>query len=168
MGSSSRLVLPPGVLLGGILALASCSVQYIPNTDVEDTSQNRAIVAFCEKYRKAVERQDIATLLEMAAPEYYEDGGNVDASDDIDYAGLKEYLLGKFGDASAIRYEVRYRRVLDHGDRVYVDYTYSGSFQLLAADAGAGDGEQKWRHTVEENRLELASVGESFKILAGM
>ena len=77
-------------------AAVGCNHEYIPNTDVEDTEENRKVVAFCEKYRHAVERKDIARLLQLAHPEYYEDGGNIDASDDIDLAGLKEYLTTKF------------------------------------------------------------------------
>lgn len=143
-------------------ALMGCSKNYIQNTDVEETPANTSVVAFCEVYRKAVERQDIATLLQLASPEYYEDGGNIDASDDIDYAGLREYLVAKFGDAHAIRYEIRYRRVLHEEGYVYVDYTYSGSFRVPTA---SGD---KWRNAVEENRLELVADGESFRIVAGM
>src|SRR5690606_39934672 len=111
---------------------------------------------------RALERKDIATLLSMASPEYYENGGNVDASDDIDYAGLKDYLTDRFSDANAIRYEIRYRRITREGPRVFVDYTYSGSFRLPTNEG------EKWRSTVEENRLELLEHGDTFTIVAGM
>ena len=144
--------------------LAGCSKYYIPNTDVEDTEDNREIVAFCEQYRRALERKDVAALLDLASPHYYEDGGNVDASDDIDYAGLREYLLEKFEDANAIRYEIRYRRITKDEEYVLVDFTYSGSFRLPTSD-----GDEKWRSTVAENRLELVlHEDEGYKIVAGM
>ena len=73
-----------------------CHTQYIPNTDVEDTDENRRIVQFCEEYRKAVEARNIAILLKLAHPTYYEDGGNLDAADDLDFAGLREYLEEEF------------------------------------------------------------------------
>src|ERR1700709_631518 len=92
-------------------ALASCTTHYIPNTDVEDNSENRKIVAFCEKYRRAVELKDVTTLVTMASPNYYEDGGNVDASDDIDYAGLRDYLSSRFMNSTGIRYEISYRKI---------------------------------------------------------
>lgn len=144
---------------------AGCSKYYIQNTDVEDTDENREIVAFCELYRHALERKDIAALLDLASPHYYEDGGNVDASDDIDYAGLREYLLEKFEDANTIRYEIRYRRVTREKEYVFVDFTYSGSFRLPTSE-----GDDKWRSTVAENRLELVAAGddEGLKIVAGM
>ena len=144
---------------GGLLA---CSEYYIPNTDVEDTDANRKVIEFCEDYRRAVEQQDVAKLIGLASPHYYEDGRKPDASDDIDYAGLREYLQSKFSDAHGVRYEIRYRRVVRKGDHLFVDFTYSGSVRVAS-----GKGES-WRSTVDENRLELVADGESFKIVSGM
>ncbi|MEZ4297933.1 MAG: hypothetical protein R3B70_23455 [Polyangiaceae bacterium] len=167
------------------LFVAGCATHYIPNTDVEDTDDNRKVVTFCEKYRHAVELKDVGELVRLASPDYYEDGGNVDAADDLDYAGLKEYLASRFGDARAIRYEIRYRRVLrqqlpqkDDGDPthakdakgqdplelIFVDYTYSASYRIPAAKGG-----DEWRRRVEDNRLEILRYpDDTFLIVAGM
>jgi hypothetical protein len=147
------------------LALAGCTTHYIPNTDVEDTKDNREVIAFCEKYRKAVEHRDVPLILSMASPKYYEDGGNVDASDDMDYEGLRQYMFNEFKKAKAIRYEIRYRRVLRSKEtgRSYVDYTYSASYKVPGVDD-----KDLWHRTVSENRLELVRAGETFKIVAGM
>lgn len=149
-------------LSGMTLTASGCSKEYIVNTDVEDTEEHRRVISFCEGYRRAVERKDVAGLLSMASKDYYEDGGNVDAADDIDFAGLRDYLTEKFRDARAIRYEIRYRRVSQDGPYIFVDFTYSGSFRVPSTD---GD---KWQSTVQENRLELVPLGESFRIVAGM
>ena len=146
----------------GVASLPGCATHYIPNTDVEDSEDNRKLIAFCERYRHAVESKNIALLLKLAAPNYYEDGGNVDPTDDIDYAGLKEYLAGKFQDASAIRYEMRYRRGKKERDIIYVEYTYSASYRIPGLKG------EEWKHTVADNRLELVADGDTFKILAGM
>jgi hypothetical protein len=146
----------------GSLTVSGCATHYIPNTDVEDTKDNRKIITFCERYRHAVERKNVGELLRLASTQYYEDGGNIDASDDLDYAGLKEYLTTKFQDARAIRYEIRYRRVLLEEDVIYVDYTYSASYRIPSTKG------EEWRRKVEENRLELVADGDEFKIIAGM
>lgn len=148
--------------LVAVSSLLGCSTHFITNTDVEDTPDNRKIVEFCERYRRAIERKDIPTLLQLASEDYYENGGNVDATDDIDYAGLDEYLRTKFSQVAGIRYEIRYRQVIRDQDYVFVDYTYSGSYRL---QTDSGD---KWRSTVEENRLELVTEGDSYRIVAGM
>ena len=153
------------IALAGALALGTpaCATHYIPNTDVEDTDENRDVIRFCEQYRKALERKDVGALLSMASPRYYEDGGNVDPSDDLDYEGLRDWLEGRFQDTNAIRYEIRYRRVQkgDNG-RIYVIFTYSASYKI------PGLKQEEWRHTVADNRLELEPDGKTFKILAGM
>ena len=140
-----------------------CTREVIPNTDVEDTDFNREVVEFCENYRHAVERRNIALLLKLADPKYYEDGGSIDTSDDLDYAGLKAYLEGKFRDVKAIRYEVRYRDVSrGRNDEVFVDYTYSASYKIPTPKGDV------WRRRVADNRLELKPEGQGYKILAGM
>ena len=65
------------IALAAFVALAAfgCSKAYIPNTDVEDTGINRDVVAFCEKYRHAMEDRNVATLLKLMSPGYFEDGG---------------------------------------------------------------------------------------------
>jgi hypothetical protein len=154
------------LLCAGMLAFSgttACATHYIPNTDVEDTEPNRKVIDFCEDYRRAVERRNTALLLRLAHPSYYEDGGNVDTSDDLDYAGLREYLHDQFTQTKAIRYEIRYRRV-GQGRRnvIYVDYTYSASYKI-PTDQG-----DVWRRRVADNRLELLPDGETFKIVSGM
>lgn len=162
-----RMRLGHALVLGALLLVsAGCTTRYIVNTDVEDTAQNREIVEFCEKYRKAVEGRNVELLLKLADPRYYEDGGNADAADDLDYAGLREYLEDKFRDTRSIRYEIRYRRVAKgKRDVVNVDYTYTASFKIPTPSGPA------WRRKVADNRLELvpvAAAGGGFTILSGM
>lgn len=155
-----KIALVAALTWGG---LVGCKPRLIPNTDVADTEFNRRVVEFCEEYRRAVERRNIGLLLKLADPNYYEDGGNIDATDDIDYAGLKEYLQTRFNDARAIRYEIRYRDVSQGPDDViYVDYTYSASYRLPTPEG------EVWRRQVADNRLELIPKGDTFSILRGM
>jgi len=156
-------LLHPLLGLGLASCLGACTQQLIPNTDLEDTPQNRDVVEFCEVYRHAVEHRDIDKLLNMAHPDYYEDGGNVDATDDLDYAGLKTYLESEFVQARAIRYEIHYRRILknDH-DGWDIAYTYSASYKLPDGEA------EVWHREVAENQLVLVASGDTFKIVSGM
>jgi hypothetical protein len=146
-----------------VASLPGCNQQLIPNTDLEDTAENRSLVEFCELYRHAVERRDIDKLLSLAHPDYYEDGGNVDATDDLDYAGLKTYLESEFVRARAIRYEIHYRRIEKNDRNGWdVDYTYSASYKLPEGET------EVWHREVAENQLVLIAAGDSFRILSGM
>ena len=102
-------------------------------------------------------------LLKLADSRYYEDGGNADSTDDLDYDGLREYLEGQFKQTRAIRYEMHYHRVsTGRKQTLFVDYTYSASYKIPSP---SGD---LWRRRVADNRLEIIPSGETFKILAGM
>lgn len=174
-GAASKLALVGAMTLG----TAGCGSTYIPNTDVPDNSENRDIVAFCEVYRKAVERKDVNAILKMTSPDYYEDGGNPDAEDDMDFVQFKRWLTGEaveqdcqenrmakcvsFQDVTAIRHEIRYRRVIQEESRIFVDYTYSASFRVPTSH---GD---QWKRKVEDNRIELVQdENGDFKVIAGM
>ena len=162
MRSFSQRILA-GVLLAGVLVTAGCAKNFIPNTDVEETDLNRKVIQYCEDYRRAVERRNIAYLLKNAHPSYYEDGATIDTSDDLDFAGLEKYLAAKFRFATAIRYEIHYRNVTQgRKDTIFVDFTYSASYKLP-------DGEvEVWHREVQDNQLVLVASGDTFKILAGM
>ncbi len=159
--SSAALALAVPALLS-FFALG-CTKSTIPNTDIEDTADNRKVVSFCEQYRHGVEEKNVGLLLKLASQRYFEDGGNANTDDDIDFAGLKDYLTSTFMKTQAIRYEVRYRKISPaENDRIMVDFTYAASFRL------PGVKQEEWRHTVAENRIELVKEGETYKILSGM
>ena len=149
--------------LVALLVLLGCSRDVIPNTGVEDSEFNRNVIAFCEDYRHAVERRNTEVLLKLADPKYYEDGGSIDTSDDLDFEGLEDYLKKEFAQTKAIRYEIFYRDVTTgRSDQIFVDYTYSASYKVPTS---RGD---VWRRRVADNRLELVRNGEKFRILSGM
>lgn len=111
----------------------ACAHARIPNTDVPDTSENRAVVGFCERYRHAVESRDARALLAMASPRYYEDGGTPAGDDDYGLEGLDRLLTAWADEVHEVRYEIRYRRIAvdpDRPDRLYVEYTFTGSYTL--------------------------------------
>jgi len=163
LATTARFALSLGAASVLLPLLSGCAPSLIPNTDVEDTSQNKKVVGYCEQYRHGVEEKNVGLLLKMASERYYEDGGNTNAEDDIDFSGLKEYLAGSFVKTNAIRYEIRYRRVtFTQNEKVYVDYTYSASYKLPGLKG------EEWRHTVADNRLVLIPDGDSYKILSGM
>jgi hypothetical protein len=145
------------------LAAVGCSKTYIPNTDVEDTSENRQVILFCEQYRHALEDKDVGKLLKMMSPAYFEDGGNTKNDDDADYERTREFLTGDFLKTGSIRYEIRYRRVtFTPTNHIFVDFTYASAWKLPGVKA------DEWHHKVADNRLDLVRDGESYKILGGM
>jgi hypothetical protein len=156
--------LSSAALLAMTLAGASaCSKTFIPNTDVEDTGENRHVIEFCEVYRHALEDKNVAQLVKMMSPGYFEDGGNTKSDDDADFEAIRDFLTGEFLKTSGIRYEIRYRRItFSERNHVYIDYTYAAAWKI------PGVRNDEWHHAVADNRLDLVRDGDSFKIVAGM
>lgn len=152
----------PISLLLALVAAAGCGAEFIPNTTVHDTPENRDVVQFCESYRHALEQRDVGALLAMASPRYYENGGTPEGDDDYDIVGLREVLRRTMPRVQAVRYEFRYRRIDFERDRVHVDYTYSGSYQVETPDG------PRWFRRVADNRLELERAGGEYRIVSGM
>jgi hypothetical protein len=146
------------------LPVLGCGASYIRNTTVEDSDGNRRVLAFCEKYRRALETRNRAELLAMASTRYYEDGGTPTASDDYDYAGLRQVLEERFQQVRQVRFDIRYRDISTEEGEIHVDFTYSASFQMATP---LGD---RWYRKVEDNRLVLRPLprGEGYRILSGM
>ena len=153
-----------GALVACAFAVGGCGETLIPNTDVEDTDDNRKVIDYCEEYRIALEARDVAKLLNMTADDYYEDGGSPSGHDDYDRAGLELRLRTRFSRLEAVRYDIRYRRVVYFPDRVEVYYSYYGRFQVAAPT----DGDSLWFSEVGDNRLVLARVPDGYKILSGL
>ncbi len=152
-------------LVFGVVAglLAGCASTYIPNTNVEDTQENRKVIEFCEGYRHAMEEKDSAKLLAMISPRYHGRKIGLFSDDDTDYDVLKALLADRFSQTNGIRYEIKYKEVVfAENNHVYVNYKYSASYRVPTAHG------EEWHHTVSDNQLDLVPEGQSFKIIAGM
>jgi hypothetical protein len=155
----SAMFLVPLIAFGAI----GCEHKNIPNTRVADTEQNREIIDFVEKYRKAVEDRDVAALLQMASRFYYDDMGTPRGEDDVDYDALKAGLGRLRTDVIAARYQISYRGLtyLD-GQRMLVDLLYTGWFKVNTPDG------PQWRRKLEPHRIVVAREDGDLRILSGM
>lgn len=157
------ILLPSLALL--LPVLGGCARDVIPNTDVEDTAENREVIEFVEDYRRAVEERDVSGMLALASPRYYDDNGTPTGGDDLDFDGLRDQLAEWQQAVVDVRYEIRYRRVtfVENSDRVLVDYTYTGSFRVETPEG------ERWARRLADNRLVLRQDEEgAFQILSGM
>jgi len=141
---------------------AGCHDKVIPNTEIPDNDENRAIIAFCERYRHAVEDRNVGLLLSLASQRYFDNSGTPSADDDVDRSGLEKVLTEKFKEIKTMRYEIKYRDVFETLGVIYVEYTYNMAFQYQIGE------KTKWSNRTADNRLELERVSDGFLILTGM
>jgi hypothetical protein len=147
------------------LCLSACEPTLIPNTRVEDTSENREVIDFIEKYRTAIEARNVAGLLALASVNYFDDMGTPAGQDDIDYDGLKAALARIRQEVLGARYQISYRSVTyDENQRVLVDMLYTGWFRV---NTTANEGPE-WKRRLEPHRMILAREDGRYTILSGM
>jgi ketosteroid isomerase-like protein len=148
-----------------LTSAAACggSGHTIKGTDVEDTSENRDLISYVEKYRLAVERQDAPALVLMASKDYWEDGGTPTGGDDYGYAGLKNVLAGRFQTSEQVRYSIRYLRIRRSGDMAFIEAHVHASWTLEDAH-----GQLIRKDKKSQEQFVLRYEGEDWKFLSGM
>jgi len=151
--------------LSALPALSACEPTLIPNTRIEDTSENREVLDFIEKYRTAIEARNVIALLALASVNYFDDMGTPAGQDDIDYDGLKAALQRVRQEVLGARYQISYRAVTyDPDHRVLVDMLYTGWFRVnTPSDSGP-----EWKRRLEPHRIVLAREDGNYRILSGM
>lgn len=154
-------------VLPALLATLGGCTKNIPNTDVPDSKENREVVAFMERYRKAIEGLNVEAILEMTSPEYLDDSGTPNGADDIDYERLKEKLASLSERLLDVRnYNIRYRRIHFDRDRAFVEYTYTAYFRLATNDESGA----RWSRRIGDHRAVLRRDPESgeMEFLSGL
>ena len=152
-------------LCGALLpvAMAACATARIPNTEVVDTPENRAVVAVVERYRTAMETRDAPTLRAMASKHYYENASTTaSAEDDWGFPNLEEVLKRLTDNVKSVTYDVHITDLQIYGERADVDFELTWAFQYT-------DGERDgWTRKTDTNRLELIREDGDWHILSGM
>jgi hypothetical protein len=142
--------------LAGALALGGCAAHLIPNTNIRDTEDNRAILEVLKRYKEAFEARDAKGVVALASTRY------LDARDSISYTTLQEQLEGTFSKVKQTQLEMNVRRIdVNEQGRAEVEYFYSAAFQYAF-----GDGQ--WRTESDDKRMVLAREGNEWKVMSGL
>ncbi len=111
------------------LALAACA-RNIPDTDIRDTPDNRALIAVVDAYRKAFDNRSVEGVMALVSTTYYDDAGTVDAGDDVDYKSLPAVLKETFSRLSQVRIEFGITGIEVNGNKAQVDLFYDAKYRI--------------------------------------
>ncbi len=123
----------------------------ISNTNVDDTLDNRAVLAVCERYRVAMESRDVDAVLAVTSRRYH-DGS-------VTYETLPTLLKRVMANVIAVRYELRYEKVSRTVNEVFVDVQSSSSVEMTSGG---------WTHRIDTSRLVLVREDGEYRIIRGM
>jgi hypothetical protein len=115
-----------------VLALSGCAPKKIPGTDLDDTSETRAVIDVLQKYRLAVESKNTTAIQQLADSSFRDDGGSSSPDDDLDYASIPTRLAARMAKVSDLKLDVTVRRIEFDGDEkvARVTYSYQLSFKM--------------------------------------
>jgi hypothetical protein len=120
------------LLAVGAAVLAGCAHQKIPGTEIEDSSDTRAIIDVMQSYRKAVEARDVQAIVALADPTFKDDGGSSSPDDDLDYATLAPKLTERFAKLDSVRLDLDIQRIKIQDNVAAAIYHYDTRFVVLS------------------------------------
>ena len=149
----------PAVLAA--LSLAACA-KNLPNTEIRDTPDNRAIIAVVDAYRKAFDTRNVDGVMALVSPAYYDDSGTIDPADDVDYAALPAVLRDTFARISQVRIEFGITDIIVNGDKGQADLFYDAKYRVMTPRNEIA------KRDTDIQRILLQRDGLAWKIISGL
>jgi ketosteroid isomerase-like protein len=143
------------------LALAACH-RTIPDTDILDTPDTRAVIGVIERYREAAERRDAAAVLGLVSRKYFDDAGTSDPSDDLDYDQLAKAVVADYAKLPATRLDLRVKHVQVDGDRATATLFYEAHYRIATPKGEVAKQDE------DASRMTFAREGGTWKITSGL
>src|SRR5574337_679603 len=116
-----------------LLLAASACARKIPGTEIDDTRDNRAIVAVIDAYRRAFEARDAAAAMALVSADYFDDAGTADASDDLDRAQLGRALPDTLARLPSVKLELAVNRIEVDGDKATAYLFHDSHYRVATA-----------------------------------
>ncbi|HVP68246.1 MAG TPA: nuclear transport factor 2 family protein [Anaeromyxobacteraceae bacterium] len=152
---------PIAAALLASLALAGCA-KKIPNTDIDDSPENRQVIAVVDDYRKAFDARDVQGVMALVSKSYYDDAGTSDPTDDVDYRLLQQVLTETFQKLPDLKLEVGVTDIKIKGDTANVEMFYDARYRV------ATPRREIPKRDSDVQRLVLRREGDKWKIVTGL
>jgi hypothetical protein len=150
-------------LLALLAALAAaCAPRLIPGTEIRATSENRAVYDVVLKYREALEKRDVAGVLALVSPAYYDTAGTPDPADDLDRARLEASLNQELPKADSVKLDFTLRRIEVSGDEAQAEIFYDAFYRVKTNTTVVP------RRDSDVQRLRLKKIDNQWKFVSGL
>lgn len=155
------------LLLLSLIALSACKPALLPETSVADTKENRAVKAFLDKYRSAMECRSTKAVMDLVASDFFENAGTTGQSTEkYGYSELREKLDATFAKIETIKLNYHVQNIERRGELFYVYYYFMQRAQVHYPS------ESHWVTASDVNRMVLRMKGRNFangfEILSGI
>lgn len=146
------------------LSLGACAHRTIEGTKVKDTDEHRVLYDIVMEYRDAFQARDANRVIALLSPEYFEDNGNADPSDDYGYVQLRDEILPRtFGATEEMYLTLKVQDIVVTDERfAHVDVRYDSRARISMP---SGD---SWNSQREFNRIEFTREDDRWLIIRGL
>jgi hypothetical protein len=142
--------------------LAGCAHAKIAGTEIEDTSDTRAILDVMKRYRVAVEAKDVPGITALVDPSFKDDGGSTSPDDDLDYGTISTKLAERFAKLENLKLDLDIRKINIKEDLAFAVYHYNMNFLILVQTGKV----QKTDSDIKQ--MEFKRVDGAWKITSGI
>jgi hypothetical protein len=138
-----------------------CASHRIPGTDIEDSSENRAILGVMEKYRKTIESRDAEGLAKLLAPDFRDNAGTADPMDDLTLETIRGQLAERWAKLENVTVELSVRKIKVDGDEADAIYYYTSNFRMPKLSS-------KMQSEGDIKQMYLRRIDDEWKIVSGI
>ena len=151
-------------LLPFLVVLAACSGKMIPDTQIEDTPDNRSIADLVERYRIAVEQRDIPTLRELISRRYFTNAGTTaTGEDDYGFEQVEIKLLPMLHEnVKSVQLTIYLRKIEVTEVRATAEYEFY--YKFFYVDGG----KDRWMAKNDFARLDFSKEDGNWRIVNGL
>jgi hypothetical protein len=149
-------------LLPLLLLAAACAPSRIPNTEVADTRENRAVYEVIRAYGEALRKKDAAAILGLVAPDYYDGAGTPDPSDDITRAVLEKSLATDLAKVESVMLDMGVKKIEVNGEDARAEVFYDAAYRVLTPAGPVG------KRPSDISLMRFKKQGGSWKIISGL
>jgi hypothetical protein len=150
----------------GLVALAAlaaaCTPPRIPGTEIDSTPDTQAVYDVVMRYREALEKRDVAAVLALVAPGYYDAAGTPDPADDLDRARLEASLAQDLPKAESLKVDFTMRRIEVKGDEAQAEIFFDAFYRVKTPTVSVP------RRDSDVHRLSLKRIDGAWKFTAGL
>lgn len=155
---TARPLAPLALLIALVLG---CAPRLLPGTDIRDTPDTRAIANQLEAYRQAMEKRDPQAVMALVAPDYFDNSGTPDPSDDVDYAGL-EKRLQDLGQVKDLRLQLSVRGIEVKGDKGQAEVFFDQFYRVNTPNGPVA------RHDADVHRMTFRKIDGKWLFTSGL
>jgi ketosteroid isomerase-like protein len=145
-----------------LVLAAACAARVLPGTDVRDTHDTRAIYEVIQQWVKAMNERNAPGVLALVAPDYFDDAGTPDPSDDLDRGRLEKAITEDLARVEGSKLAVTIRRIDVEGATSNAELFYDSYYRVQTPTGTIP------RRDTDVYRLKLKKIDGAWKIAAGL